>query len=94
MAKIRSMPLLETEAFKALGDENRMKIIRMISDREMCAIELLQKLEISQSTLSHHMKVLTGNSIVNSRKVGAQVHYTINGRTVKELITLLSEFDD
>ena len=46
------------EALRALADANRMHIATMLSQKEMCAIELLQQPEISQPTLSHHMKTL------------------------------------
>lgn len=43
--------------FKALGDENRWKILDILKGGEKCACVLLNKLEISQPTLSHHMKI-------------------------------------
>lgn len=84
--------LRSVDAFKAIADGNRIKIINMLSEREMCAIELLEQLEISQPTLSHHMKVLALASIVKTRKSGAQVYYSINVKKMAELSELLGEF--
>ena len=54
--------------FKALGDENRWKILDILKGGEKCACVLLNKLEISQPTLSHHMKILCDARLVNGRK--------------------------
>lgn len=45
--------------FKAFCDENRLQILEMLRSGEKCACKLLEKLQISQSTLSHHMKILS-----------------------------------
>ena len=53
------MSEIDAEVFKALADENRLAIVRMVgSCGEACACDLLADLNISQPTLSHHMKVL------------------------------------
>ena len=64
--------------FKALGDENRIRILKLLCSGEKCACELLQTLEISQPTLSHHMHILCDAGLVTSRKEGKWMHYTIN----------------
>ena len=64
--------------FKALGDENRIRILKLLCSGEKCACNLLQTLEISQPTLSHHMHILCDAGLVNSRKEGKWMHYTIN----------------
>lgn len=43
---------------KALGDSNRLEIVQMLSDGEKCGCRLLEKFEITQPTLSHHMKIV------------------------------------
>lgn len=63
--------------FKALSDRNRLKIIFNLCAKEMCARELLQLLNISQPTLSHHMKYLNESGLVVSRKEGRSVYYSI-----------------
>ena len=56
--------------FKALGDENRIRILLLLGGGELCACKLLEYLQISQSTLSHHMKILCDAGIVTGRKEG------------------------
>lgn len=69
--------------FKALGDENRLKILHIIGTQEICACKLLEYLEIGQPTLSHHMKILCDSGIINSRKDGKWTHYKIDKDTIK-----------
>ncbi|MEE0831631.1 MAG: metalloregulator ArsR/SmtB family transcription factor [Longicatena sp.] len=64
--------------FKALGDENRLHIISLLSDGEKCACKLLDTLAITQPTLSHHMKILCDVGLVKARKDGKWTHYAIN----------------
>lgn len=64
--------------FKALGDENRLKILNIIGSQEVCACKLLEFLDIGQPTLSHHMKILCDSGVVTARKDGKWTHYKIN----------------
>ena len=63
---------------KALGDENRLKIITLLTNGEKCACELLEEFNITQPTLSHHMKILSECMLVKSRKDGKNIYYEIN----------------
>lgn len=65
--------------FRALGDENRVKILGLLSTGEKCACKLLEELEITQPTLSHHMKILCDSGIVSARKEGKWMYYSISG---------------
>ena len=67
---------------KALGDSNRLKIVRMLSDGEKCACKLLEAFEITQPTLSHHMKILCDCGLVNTQKVGKWSHYSLSCETL------------
>lgn len=77
--------------FKALGDENRIRILKLLSGGEKCACRLLEELNISQPTLSHHMKVLCDAGIVTARKEGKWMHYSICCDGVCQLRSLLRE---
>ena len=72
------------ELFKALSDPNRIMIVDMLSCGELCACVILEKLNITQPTLSHHMKSLCGCGLVNGRRDGKWVYYSLNGETVRE----------
>ena len=64
--------------FKALGDENRLRILSMLQHGERCACVLLEHVHLSQPTLSHHMKILCEAGLVTGRKEGKWVHYSLN----------------
>ena len=67
---------------RALGDSNRLKIVQMLSDGEKCACKLLEAFEITQPTLSHHMKILCDCGLVNTQKVGKWSHYSLSCETL------------
>lgn len=69
---------------KALSDSNRLQIVQLLSDGEKCACKLLEKFEITQPTLSHHMKILCECGLVQSRKEGKWSYYTINCETLNQ----------
>ena len=69
---------------KALSDANRIRIIEMLVDGEKCGCEILEELDISQPTLSHHMKILTECNLLNSKKNGKWQIYSINSEKFKE----------
>lgn len=64
--------------FKAFCDENRIRILLLLQEGEKCACELLEKMNITQPTLSHHMKILCDSGIVAGRKDGKWMHYSIS----------------
>lgn len=66
------------EMFKALCDENRVKIMQLLQGGEKCACVLLDDLHITQPTLSHHMKILCDSEIVIGRKEGKWMYYSIS----------------
>lgn len=63
--------------FKAFCDVNRLEILGLLRTGEKCACDLLEDLHITQSTLSHHMKILCDAQIVQGRKEGKWVYYSI-----------------
>ena len=64
--------------FKAFCDENRIRILKMLTSGEKCACKMLEELNVTQPTLSHHMKTLLDSGIVNGRKEGKWMHYSIS----------------
>jgi len=78
------------KVFKAFCDPNRLMIIEMLQSGEKCACKLLEELNIGQSTLSHHMKILCESGLITSRREGKWMHYSIDGQgcgTAKRLLT-------
>lgn len=77
--------------FKVLSDEQRLTILEMVSCHEMCGCELLERLEITQPTLSYHMKHLKEAGLVECRKDGNQHFYIINRGKVELMKSVLTE---
>ncbi len=69
--------------FKAFCDENRIRILQLLLDGEKCACKLLEEMNITQPTLSHHMKTLLDSGIVEGRKEGKWMHYSISSDGVE-----------
>ena len=67
---------------QGFGHANRLEIVQMLSDGEKCGCKLLERFEITQPTLSHHMKILVGCGLVNNRKEGKWHHYSLNCETL------------
>ncbi|ENZ35138.1 MULTISPECIES: ArsR/SmtB family transcription factor [Clostridium] len=82
---------MNAKVFKAFCDENRLMIIEMLQNGEKCACHLLEQMNISQSTLSHHMKILCESGIVVSRKEGKWTYYSISCEGSKYACELLKE---
>ena len=71
--------------FKAFGDENRIQILQLLKDGEKCACHLLEEMNITQPTLSHHMKLLCDAGIVIGRKEGKWMHYSISEEGLRQI---------
>ena len=81
--------LKQEKFFKALGDENRLRILTLLKSGELCACKILDELHIGQPTLSHHMKVLIECGLVEARKCGTWNYYKISNESAKELIKFI-----
>lgn len=77
-------------SIKALSDETRLKIIDMLSCGSMCACDILELVNISQSTLSHHMKTLTDCGLVIGVKDGSWMRYSINKEEAGKLVSFIT----
>lgn len=89
------------KVFKAFCDENRLMILELLQSGEKCACKLLDDLHIGQSTLSHHMRILCDSGIVQGRKEGKWIHYSISHqgsqyacKLLRELTETRNEFKD
>ena len=76
--------LEHTNVLKALGDPKRAMIVDMLSCGELCACMILQKFAMSQSTLSHHMKLLCESGLVKGREEGKWTHYSLDADTIRK----------
>lgn len=82
----------DAKLFKALSDENRLQILAQLNAEEKCACVLLEKLAISQPTLSHHMRVLVDARLVECRKEGKWMYYSLRRGAMEELSGIIEDY--
>jgi ArsR family transcriptional regulator len=67
-----------TEIFKALGDPTRMEIVQMLREKDLTPSQIVQRLDVSQPTLSHHLDVLKKANLVRAERDGQFIRYSLN----------------
>lgn len=77
------------KVFKSLCDPNRLQIVEMLQNGELCACQILEDLNIGQSTLSHHMKNLCECGVINCRREGKWTYYSLNKKGCETAYSLL-----
>lgn len=80
-----------TASFRALADENRMLILRLLLRRNCCVRALSRQLDISEAAVSQHLKVLREAGLILGEKCGYFTHYTVNRTALAELADALYE---
>ncbi len=77
--------------FKALADEQRRRLLRLLRDGEQPAGELARRLGLTPATVSHHLAQLKAADLVRVRRDGQQRIYTLNTSVVEEVLLLMSD---
>ncbi|ODA42041.1 metalloregulator ArsR/SmtB family transcription factor [Desulfosporosinus sp. BG] len=67
----------EAKRYKALGDETRLKMFRVLEKGERCVCEMMDLFQMNQSAASHHLKILENAGLVEGRRVGKFVYYCV-----------------
>ena len=75
--------------FKVLSDEHRLTILRRLQCGESCACTLIERLDISQPTLSYHLKLLESTGLTLTHKDGVWKKHVIDETVIDELIAFL-----
>ena len=71
-----------TELFSSFGDITRVRILSVLMREEICVNDLAEKLEMTQSAISHQLKILKQNRLVKSRRDGKQILYSLDDEHV------------
>ena len=79
------------KVFKAFCDEKRLAIIELLRSGEKCACILIDEMNIGQSSLSYHMKILCESGVVIGRQEGKWTHYSLSKEGSDMAIALLKE---
>jgi ArsR family transcriptional regulator, arsenate/arsenite/antimonite-responsive transcriptional repressor len=78
--------------FKALGDPTRMAIIQLLREKGRTPSELLIALPVTQPTLSHHLDILKRADLVETRREGQFIHYSVNMTVVQMAMEYFMKF--
>ena len=82
------------QIFRAIGDPHRLQILMLLLENELSAGEILQALDVVQSTLSHHMKSLVDAGVVTASRHGKWTYYSLNTEILKEIVSYLDQFTE
>ena len=87
----KEMPMEEelydlAELFKVFGDSTRIRILFVLFEAEVCVCDLAQALNMTQSAISHQLKILKQNKLVKSRREGKSVFYSLADGHVRTII--------
>jgi ArsR family transcriptional regulator, lead/cadmium/zinc/bismuth-responsive transcriptional repressor len=74
------------ETFKVLGDQTRLKIVLALSKQELCVLDLAAVVGITESAISHQMRLLKTLRLVKQRKDGKLVFYSLDDEHIEDLI--------
>ena len=76
------------DIFSAMGDPTRLMILFYLADGELCVCELETLLGMSQSAVSHQLRVLRNLRLAKHRKEGKLVYYSLDDRHIKEMLSI------
>lgn len=77
--------------FRALSDETRIRILKVLLERECCVCEVMQALNISQSRASRNLSILENAGFVKSRRDGLWIVYSVNEPEMNDYATAINE---
>lgn len=75
------------DLFKVLSDETRLKILQLLSAEQLCACDIIEEFNITQPTLSYHMKILREKNLVVTERDGNRVLYALDEENVNALLS-------
>lgn len=76
------------ELFKVFGDSTRIKILYVLFESELCVCDIAQLLGMTQSAVSHQLRILKANSLVKFRREGKTVFYSLDDDHVRSILSL------
>ncbi len=80
--------------FKVLSNQNRCKILEMLMERKLCVSKIVDELELSQPTVTQHLRLLRESGLIKSNKIGSWVHYSPDVSGLRRCAGELRDFAD
>jgi ArsR family transcriptional regulator len=84
-------PDTRVEAFRALGDPTRLRLLELLARGEHCVCELTTALDLPQPLLSHHLKTLRAAGFIHARKEGRWTYYRLDPERLEACVCALEE---
>ena len=79
------------ELFKVFGDSTRIRILYVLSEAEVCVCDIAQVLNMTQSAISHQLRILKQSKLVKARREGKQIYYSLADDHVRVIIAMGKE---
>ncbi len=76
------------ELFKVFGDTTRLRVLSVLVDSELCVQDIADSLDMTQSAISHQLKILKNSHLVKSRREGKQIMYALDDDHVRTIIAM------
>lgn len=76
------------ELFKVFGDSTRIRILYAMFNRELCVSDLADRLQLSQSSVSHQLRILKSSKLVKCRREGKSIFYSLDDDHVRKIISM------
>ncbi|VBB08825.1 arsr-type transcription regulator hth motif [Lucifera butyrica] len=80
------------DIFKALGDDTRIEIVRMLMGQSLCVCDIIDAFNLTQPAISHHLKILKQAGIIDDSKEGKWVFYSINAAAFQSITGFVNEY--
>ncbi|MCR5215341.1 MAG: metalloregulator ArsR/SmtB family transcription factor [Lachnospiraceae bacterium] len=75
-----------SDLFKVFGDYTRLRILFVLAEREVCVCDLAEALSMTQSAISHQLKILKQNKLIKNRREGKSIYYALSDEHVRSII--------
>ncbi len=77
-----------SELFKIFGDSTRVKIINVLINKELCVNDIAEEINVSQSAVSHQLRLLKQSKLVKYRKDGQTIYYSLADNHVEKIFMM------
>ena len=79
------------DLYKVFGDYSRLRILYVLMQEEVCVQDLADMLDMTQSAVSHQLKILKQNKLVNARREGKSIYYSLSDHHVSSILAMGKE---
>lgn len=80
-----------SDLLRLMGDSSRLKIIITCMKKPICVTDICKNVQLSQSLVSHHLRLLRATSLLKAKREGRQIFYSVNGEVVRCILVDLIE---